>query len=63
VLIRQGQLQAQLTRIGNLVGTQSSKTHLSAVTRKGRGTTCMTLGVVLLVLIIFVWTYMLIRFT
>jgi hypothetical protein len=48
---------------GNLEKTQSSKTQLSAVTRSGRGTTCMSIGIVLLVLIIFVWTYMLIRFT
>jgi hypothetical protein len=48
---------------GNLEKTQTSKTQLSAVTRSSRGTTCMTIGIVLLVLIIFVWTYMLIRFT
>lgn len=48
---------------GNLTSTQSSKKQLSAVSKKGRGTTCLTLGVILVVLIIFVWTYMLIRFT
>jgi hypothetical protein len=52
-----------LTRQGNLTATQTSKKHLGAVSSKGRGTTCLTLGVILVVLIIFVWTYMLIRFT
>ena len=47
----------------NLVATRSSKKDLALVSKKGRGTTCMTLGVVVLVLVIFVWTYMLIRFT
>lgn len=47
----------------NLVDTRSSKKDLATVSKKGRGTTCMTLGVVILVLVIFVWTYMLIRFT
>jgi len=47
----------------NLVATRSSKKTLSTVSRKSRGTTCMTLGIVALVLVIFVWTYMLIKFT
>lgn len=47
----------------NLSATRSSKKSLSTVSSKGRGTTCMTLGIVILVLIIFIWTYMLIRFT
>ncbi|KAK1924044.1 hypothetical protein DB88DRAFT_488940 [Papiliotrema laurentii] len=54
---------SQETLENNLTATRSSKKNLSAVSKKGRGTTCMTLGVVILVLIIFVWTYMLIRFT
>jgi hypothetical protein len=49
--------------LDNLVATKSSKKTLSAVSRKSRGTTCITIGVVALVLIIFVWTYMLIKFT
>ncbi|KAK8864633.1 hypothetical protein IAR55_001883 [Kwoniella newhampshirensis] len=47
----------------NLAATRSSKKTLSSVSKKGRGTTCLTLGVVILVLVLFVWTYMLIRFT
>ncbi|WRT66593.1 uncharacterized protein IL334_003552 [Kwoniella shivajii] len=47
----------------NLTATRSSKKHLSSVSSKGRSTTCLTLGVVFLVMILFVWTYMLIRFT
>jgi hypothetical protein len=55
--------RTKLIRSENLAGTRSSKKSLSSVSSKGKGTTCMTLGVVLLVMIIFVWTYMLIRFT
>ncbi|KAL7421996.1 hypothetical protein Q5752_003768 [Cryptotrichosporon argae] len=47
----------------NLANTQASKTKLSTVRKKGRGTTCLTVGVVLLVLILFIWTYLLIKFT
>ncbi|WVQ99638.1 hypothetical protein IAU59_006777 [Kwoniella sp. CBS 9459] len=47
----------------NLATTRSSKKQLSAVSKKGRGTTCLTLGVVILVMVLFIWTYMLIRFT
>ncbi|WVF71224.1 hypothetical protein IAT40_006024 [Kwoniella sp. CBS 6097] len=47
----------------NLASTRSSKKQLSSVSKKGRGTTCLTLGVVILVLVLFIWTYMLIRFT
>ncbi|ORY26172.1 hypothetical protein BCR39DRAFT_498529 [Naematelia encephala] len=47
----------------NLASTRSSKKTLTAVSKKGRGTTCMTLGVVFMVIVLFVWTYMLIRFT
>jgi hypothetical protein len=47
----------------NLASTKASKGHLSTVSSKGRSTTCMTLGVVILVLVLFIWTYMLIRFT
>ncbi|WWD17058.1 hypothetical protein CI109_101495 [Kwoniella shandongensis] len=47
----------------NLSATRSSKKSLSSVSKKGRGTTCLTLGVVILVMVLFVWTYMLIRFT
>ncbi|WVQ79979.1 hypothetical protein IAT38_002080 [Cryptococcus sp. DSM 104549] len=47
----------------NLSATRSSKKHLSTVSKKGRGTTCLTLGVVVLVMILFIWTYLLIRFT
>ncbi|ORX35666.1 hypothetical protein BD324DRAFT_631085 [Kockovaella imperatae] len=54
---------SQTTLENNLVATRSSKQDLAKVSKKGRGTTCMTLGIVILVLIIFVWTYMLIRFT
>ena len=49
--------------LDNLTNTKSSKANLSVVSKKGRGTTCMTLGIVILVLIIFIWTYMLIKFT
>jgi hypothetical protein len=49
--------------LDNLTNTRSSKKNLSAVSKKGRSTTCMTLGIVVLVLVLFVWTYMLIRFT
>ncbi|OCF38536.1 hypothetical protein I317_07692 [Kwoniella heveanensis CBS 569] len=47
----------------NLASTRSSKKQLSSVSKKGRGTTCLTLGVVVLVMVLFIWTYMLIRFT
>ncbi|RSH88968.1 hypothetical protein EHS25_002630 [Saitozyma podzolica] len=47
----------------NLDSTRSSKKHLGTVSSKSRGTTCMTLGIVVLVMVLFVWTYMLIRFT
>jgi hypothetical protein len=47
----------------NLESTRTSKKHLGTVSSKSRGTTCMTLGIVILVLVLFVWTYMLIRFT
>ncbi|WWC61954.1 uncharacterized protein I303_104540 [Kwoniella dejecticola CBS 10117] len=54
---------SQNTLENNLSATKSSKKHLSTVTSKGRSTTCLTLGVVILVIVLFVWTYMLIRFT
>ncbi|TXT07199.1 hypothetical protein VHUM_03369 [Vanrija humicola] len=47
----------------NLETTKESKGTLSKVSSKGRGTTCLTIGVVLLVIVLFVWTYLLIRFT
>ncbi|KAL1411611.1 hypothetical protein Q8F55_002575 [Vanrija albida] len=47
----------------NLETTKQSKGTLSKVSSKGRGTTCLTIGVVLLVIVLFVWTYLLIRFT
>lgn len=47
----------------NLSTTKSNKKHLSTVSRKGRSTTCLTLGIILLVMIVFIWTYLLIRFT
>ncbi|EJT45245.1 hypothetical protein A1Q1_06383 [Trichosporon asahii var. asahii CBS 2479] len=47
----------------NLDGTLKSKGNLDQVSRKGRSTTCMQLGIMVTVFIIFVWTYMLIRFT
>ncbi|EIW70557.1 hypothetical protein M231_07769 [Tremella mesenterica] len=47
----------------NLTATRQSKSNLSKVSKKGRGTTCMTLGVVILVMLLFMWTYMVIRFT
>lgn len=56
-------MRPELTGVGNLVATQASKKQLGTVSSKGRGTTCLTLGVIILALIIFVWTYMLIRFT
>ncbi|OXH37063.1 hypothetical protein J008_02282 [Cryptococcus neoformans] len=46
----------------NLSATKTSKKHLSTVSKKGRNTTCLTLGIVLLVMIVFIWTYLLIRF-
>ncbi|WWC69975.1 uncharacterized protein I206_103919 [Kwoniella pini CBS 10737] len=54
---------SQNTLENNLTATKSSKNHLSTVSSKGRSTTCLTLGVVILVMVLFVWTYMLIRFT
>ncbi|WVR06839.1 hypothetical protein IAU60_003875 [Kwoniella sp. DSM 27419] len=54
---------SQQTLEKNLGATRSSKKHLSSVSSKGRGTTCLTLGVVVLVMVVFIWTYMLIRFT
>ncbi|KAL0255434.1 hypothetical protein I308_100238 [Cryptococcus tetragattii IND107] len=47
----------------NLSTTKSNKKHLSTVSKKGRSTTCLTLGIILLVMIVFIWTYLLIRFT
>lgn len=52
-----------LTPTENLDGTLKSKGNLDQVSRKGRSTTCMQLGIMVTVFIIFVWTYMLIRFT
>lgn len=53
----------QLTAAENLDGTLKSKGNLDQVSRKGRSTTCMQLGIMVTVLLLFVWTYMLIRFT
>lgn len=47
----------------NLESTKSSKGTLSKVNTKGRSTTCMTIGVVVVVIVLFAWTLMLIRFT
>ncbi|WVQ73970.1 hypothetical protein IAR50_003551 [Cryptococcus sp. DSM 104548] len=47
----------------NLASTRSNKKGLSTVSKKSRGTTCMTFGIILVVLLLFMWTYMLIRFT
>ncbi|WWC89086.1 uncharacterized protein L201_004004 [Kwoniella dendrophila CBS 6074] len=55
--------QSQDVLENNLTATRSSKKHLSSVSSKGRGTTCLTIGVVVLVMVLFIWTYMLIRFT
>lgn len=52
-----------VTTIENLALTRKSKKQLSTVSKKGRGTTCLTLGVVIFVMVVFVWTYLLIRFT
>ncbi|WVW84226.1 hypothetical protein I302_106256 [Kwoniella bestiolae CBS 10118] len=54
---------SQNTLENNLTVTKSSKKHLSSVSSKGRSTTCLTIGVVVLVMVMFIWTYMLIRFT
>ncbi|WWD03257.1 hypothetical protein V865_001308 [Kwoniella europaea PYCC6329] len=54
---------SQNTLENNLTVTKSSKKHLSSVSSKGRSTTCLTIGVVILVTVMFIWTYMLIRFT
>ncbi|OCF60885.1 hypothetical protein L486_00529 [Kwoniella mangroviensis CBS 10435] len=54
---------SQNTLENNLTVTKSTKKHLSSVSSKGRSTTCLTIGVVLLVMVMFIWTYMLIRFT
>ncbi|ODO09153.1 hypothetical protein I350_02753 [Cryptococcus amylolentus CBS 6273] len=47
----------------NLASTRTNKEGLSTVSKKSRGTTCMTFGIILMVLLLFMWTYMLIRFT
>lgn len=47
----------------NLAATKESKGTLSKVSTKGRSTTCMTIGVIVAVILLFVWTLMLIRFT
>jgi hypothetical protein len=47
----------------NLSKTKTSKTKLSAVTTKTRGTTWLVLGSILIVLIGWIWTYLLIRMT
>ena len=49
--------------VDNLASTRTSKKQLGVVSKKGRGTTCLTIGVVVLVIVIFVWTYLLIKFT
>ncbi|KAK4683724.1 hypothetical protein P7C73_g6507, partial [Tremellales sp. Uapishka_1] len=54
---------AQTVLEKNLVTTRSSKKDLSSVSKKGRGTTCLTFGVIILVMVIWIWVYMLIRFT
>ncbi|ODO06428.1 hypothetical protein L198_01660 [Cryptococcus wingfieldii CBS 7118] len=47
----------------NLASTRTNKKGLATVSKKSRGTTCMTFGIILMVLLLFMWTYMLIRFT
>jgi hypothetical protein len=41
----------------------ASKGKLATVSTKSRGTTCMTIGIVVLVIVLFIWTYLLIKFT
>lgn len=50
-------------RPGNLDRTQVSKKVLDSVRRKTGGTTWLTVGAILAVMVAFVWTYLLIRFT
>ncbi|KAH8090545.1 hypothetical protein HD553DRAFT_302709 [Filobasidium floriforme] len=47
----------------NLVKTQASKSKLSSVSSKSRSTTWLTIVSLLVVMIAWVWTYLLIRFT
>jgi hypothetical protein len=47
----------------NLTKTKTSKTKLSAVTSKTRGTTWLVLMSIVIVLIGWIWTYLLIRMT
>ncbi|GMK53623.1 hypothetical protein CspeluHIS016_0102090 [Cutaneotrichosporon spelunceum] len=59
-----GMLQhAEDTLDTNLEATKKNKGTLSNVSTKGRSTTCMTIGVVIFVILVFMWTLMLIRFT
>ncbi|BEI82969.1 hypothetical protein CcaverHIS002_0308370 [Cutaneotrichosporon cavernicola] len=59
-----GMLQhSEDTLESNLTATKESKGTLSKVSTKGRSTTCMTIGVIIAVILLFVWTLMLIRFT
>lgn len=47
----------------NLSRTQSSKTKLSTVTKKTRGTTCLTFMTIVIVFVVWMWTYLIIRMT
>lgn len=49
--------------IGNLDRTQISKKSLDSVRKKTGGTTWLTIISIIVVMVAFMWTYLLIRFT